>query len=68
MDANGVRELLGGVFKNGGGNPGGIPEVGLLNDGAVVDVGPAGSIPAALKRSSKDVGSGVEVGGTEGGG
>jgi hypothetical protein len=58
--ASGVLEALGGVFTNGGGNPGGkLPGMELNGVGALVGVGTAGSMPAALSRSSRELGSGT---------
>ena len=57
--ASGVREV-GGVLRNGGGNPGGTGRE-LMGVGALVGVGTAVSIPAARNRSSKEPGSGTGV-------
>jgi hypothetical protein len=66
--ASGVREALGGVLRNDGGNPGGIGRE-LRGVGALVGVEMAGSMPAARSRSSKELasGAGVEVGAMVGG-
>ncbi len=68
MAVSGTRGLPGGVFKNGGGNPGGKP-VGGLKTGGGFGVGVEPSIPAARNLSSKEVGStGAGVGAVAGGG
>jgi len=55
--ASGVREV-GGVFKKGGGNPGGKPAGGGLKvAGGGFGVGVEGSMPAARNLSSNDRGS-----------
>ena len=55
--ANGVRDAFGGVFKKGGGNPGGKPAgVGVKVAGGV-GVGVDGSIPAARNLSRRDMGA-----------
>lgn len=66
--ASGVREALGGVLRNDGGNPGGTGKE-LKGVGALVGVEIAGSIPAARSRSSKELasGMGVDVGAAGGG-
>jgi len=55
--------VFGGVFRKGGGNPGGkFPGMELNGIGALVVGGTAGSIPAARSRSSRELGSGTGVG------
>ncbi len=51
--------MVGGVFKNGGG--GRDVAVELIGVGAVVTAARPGSIPAARKRTSKEVRSGIGV-------
>jgi hypothetical protein len=67
--ASGVREALGGVLRNDGGNPDGTGKE-LMGVGALVGAETAGSIPAARSRSSRELGSGagVEAGALVGGG
>ena len=66
--ARGVRDAVGGVLRNGGGNPGGRGKE-LKELGALVGVETAGSIPAARSLSSKELASGAGVGvGADGGG
>lgn len=60
-----MRALLGGVFKNGGGNPGGNP-LGGLKTGGGFGVGVEPRMPAARNLSSKELGSaGAGVGAVE---
>jgi hypothetical protein len=60
--ASGVREAFGGVFRKGGGNPGGkFPGRGVIGADVVVGIEIAGSIPRARSCSSKEIGSGTGV-------
>lgn len=62
--ASGVLEALGGVLRNGGGNPGGkFPAKEELDGvGALAGVGVRpGSMPAARRRPSRELGSGTGV-------